>query len=145
MKLYCTLLFLFLSCLTNSLEIPWLPKEVLKSLAKSLLKIKGCLVDEGKVLQDAVLLEEALEWRQKLEDLESTKQQEQFKVDLQNAIKSCEHDFSQAWDQQDQQTLQQAYLRLSYLMKTLKTYLHKINSQAQQSLLKKLKSASSNI
>ena len=113
--------------------------------AKSLLKIKGCVVDEGKVLQDAVLLEEALEWRQKLEDLESTKQQEQFKVDLQNAIKSCEHDFSQAWDQQDQQTLQQAYLRLSYLMKTLKTYLHKINSQAQQSLLKKLKSASSNI
>ena len=105
--------------------------------AQALLKIKGCLVDEGQTFQDADLLEEALEWRQRLEDLETIKQQEQFQADLQKAIEICEDDFSQAWDRQDQQTLQRSYLRLSYLMKTFR--------QGQQLPLEKMRFVSSNI
>lgn len=88
--------------------------------AQALLKIKGCLLDEEHASQDKDLLEEILEWRQRLEDIETTNQQEQFQADLEQAINACERDFSQAWDQQNQHLLQRSYLRLSYLMKTFK-------------------------
>ena len=97
--------------------------------AQALLKTKGCLVDEGQALQDTDLLEEAMEWRQRLEDLETAKQQEQFHLELTQTIEACERDFSQAWDKQDSEGMQHSYLRLSYLTKTFK--------QAKQQPLKK--------
>ncbi|RZI47018.1 Fe-S protein assembly co-chaperone HscB [Candidatus Finniella inopinata] len=99
--------------------------------AKALLKIKGCMVDECTVFQDNALLEEAMEWRQRLEELQTSAHQKQFQIDLQEAIKACEDDFSKAWDRQDQQALQTSYLRLSYLMKTFKQGQIKQSMQAE--------------
>jgi molecular chaperone HscB len=86
--------------------------------AQALLKIKGCAIPEDQTSADPVVLAEALEWRQKVEEVEDHNQKETFLLNLQEAIKNCEHDFNTAWQDQNEQNLKINYLRLSYLMKT---------------------------
>ena len=96
--------------------------------AEALLRIAGCSITDEKTAGDSDLLSEIMEWRQKLQLLESEPAYKEFCHELQHSIKTCEENFHQAWETRNQQTLQAHYLRLCYLIKTLK--------QAQQHTIK---------
>lgn len=95
--------------------------------AKALLRVKGCAVPEDQTLTDITILEEAMEWRQRVEEIQSSAEQEILIKNLENSFKKCEEDFDLAWDKSDEESLKINYLRLSYLTK--------VQQQAKESIL----------
>ncbi len=89
--------------------------------AKALLRIARVKIPgEGdQTVANPTVLESAMEWREELGTLKSPQEFDQYQAKINHVFNNYKQQFSMAWNNQDRDQMQQAYLNMSYASKAL--------------------------
>lgn len=89
--------------------------------AAALLRIIGADVpgEKENSIQDLVLLDEVMEWREELGQLRSLKPLEDFCKKFSEMLADCGEHFSLSWKEKDIASMQKSYLKMVYISKII--------------------------
>ncbi len=98
--------------------------------AESLLRIMGLSIpgEKDTSVQDPILLNEVMEWREELAEIHSLQSLEDFHKKFNEILQECGEHFSLSWKNKDILSMQKSYLKMVYVSKVIEeTKEHKRN------------------